>query len=70
MSGCSFRLCILMMGSAMEVAQLCYGLGPSLGIHIKLVKCELFCHYGNSVSICSHLDILGQGWVGGGWGGV
>ena len=32
----------------MKVAQLCYGQGPSLGIHINLVKCELFCHYGNS----------------------
>ena len=41
-------------------------LGPSLGIHINLAKCELFSHYGNSmfpsaVKFSHHpnLDILG-----------
>ena len=58
-----------MMGSSLEVTQLCYGhslLGPSLGIHIILAKCELFSHNGNSilpstVKISQHpnLEILG-----------
>ena len=71
---CSIRLGILMMGSSLEGAQPLYGhcpslkscMGPSLGIHINLAKCELFRYYGNSmfshaVKFLHHpnLDILG-----------